>query len=147
MTDQNKNEYLNYFKDLSEPHLGLFVIGGSFSEGIDFQGDLLNGVIIVGVGLPQVNIENELLKEFFDEKYNQGFDYAYTYPGFNKVIQAAGRVIRTENDYGVVILIDKRYKYKKYNNLMPSFWKNKKEIIMKSELKDELEEFWLKYEK
>lgn len=147
MTDQNKNEYLNYFKDLSEPHLGLFVIGGSFSEGIDFQGDLLNGVIIVGVGLPQVNVENELLKEFFDEKYNQGFDYAYTYPGFNKVIQAAGRVIRTENDYGVVILIDKRYKYKKYNNLMPSFWKNKKEIIMKSELKDELEEFWLKYEK
>jgi DNA excision repair protein ERCC-2 len=147
MSDQNKNEYLNYFKDLSESHLGLFVLGGSFSEGVDFQGDLLNGVIIVGVGLPQVNVENELLKEFFDEKYNQGFDYAYTYPGFNKVVQAAGRVIRTVNDYGVVILIDKRYKFKKYQKLMPTFWTNKKEIVMHEELENELEEFWLKYEK
>ena len=146
MTDSDKDIYLSYFEDTSKSHLGLFVMGGSFSEGVDYQGDLLNGVIIVGVGLPQINIENELLKEFFDEKYNQGFDYAYTYPGFNKVVQAAGRVIRTSLDYGVVILIDKRYRFKHYKSLMPAHWTNLEEIVEESNLVNELSEFWKKYE-
>ena len=146
MEEYSKEQMLKEFSNTSSPHLGLFVMGGSFSEGIDYQGDLLNGVIIVGVGLPQVNIENNLLQEFFDEKYNMGFDYAYTYPGFNKVVQAAGRVIRTKDDYGVVILIDKRYKFKKYINLMPPTWTNKKDIVVKAELEKDLKEFWNKYE-
>lgn len=101
------------------------MLGGSFSEGVDFQGDLLNGVVIVGVGLPMVNIENNIIKEYFEEKYGAGFDYAYTYPGFNKVVQAAGRVIRSEYDRGVVILVDERYKYQIYKSLMPDFWSHK----------------------
>ena len=147
MDERQKDEILKEFTNTNKPHLGLFVMGGSFSEGIDYQGDLLNGVIIVGVGLPQVNIENNLLKEFFEEKYNMGFDYAYTYPGFNKVVQAAGRVIRTKDDYGAVILIDKRYKFKKYQALMPQNWSNKKDIVTNSELKEELFDFWQREEK
>lgn len=125
MTDKEKDKILDKFKDTKKAHLGLFVLGGSFSEGIDFEGDLLNGVIIVGVGLPMVNIENNILSNFFEEKYSKGFDYAYTYPGFNKVVQAAGRVIRTEYDRGIVILIDQRYKYRLYQELMPDMWSNR----------------------
>lgn len=125
MKDKEKENILEKFKDTKKAHLGLFVLGGSFSEGIDFEGDLLNGVIIVGVGLPMVNIENNILCNFFEEKYSKGFDYAYTYPGFNKIVQAAGRVIRTEYDRGVVILIDQRYKYRLYQELMPDFWSDR----------------------
>ncbi|UKI50810.1 MAG: hypothetical protein L6U99_05555 [Clostridium sp.] len=106
--------------------VGFFVMGGVFSEGLDYIGDLLKGVIIVGVGLPLICLENDLSKEYFDNLYNDGFDYAYTYPGFNKVVQAAGRVIRSENDYGVVLLLDYRYRYKIYQSLMPTSWNNKK---------------------
>ena len=142
LTQIDRDNLLHEFKDTTRPHLGLFVLGGSFSEGIDYQGDLLNGVIIVGVGLPQVNIENELLKEFFDEKYQSGFDYAYTYPGMSKVIQAAGRVIRTSTDYGCVILIDKRYNYKTYKDLLPEHWTNIDYIKTKDELETSLVNFW-----
>ena len=145
MDEHNKENILKQFSYTNRSHLGLFVMGGSFSEGIDYQGDLLNGVIIVGVGLPQVNIENNLLKEFFEEKYNRGFDYAYTYPGFNKVVQAAGRVIRTEDDYGTVILVDERYKTLKYQKLMPDNWSNKKIITNSLELDDNLIEFWQEF--
>ncbi len=147
MNEYDRENVLEMFKNTYEPHLGLFVLGGSFSEGVDFQGDLLNGVIVVGVALPMINIENNLLQEFFDNKYNKGFDYAYTYPGFTKVIQASGRVIRTFSDYGVVILIDKRYKYRTYTNLMPDSWSNRVIISDKSELEDALETFWSKYER
>ena len=147
MTEFDKESVLKEFSIKGVSHLALCVLGGSFSEGIDYQGDLLNGVVIVGVGLPQVNIENDLLKDFFEEKYNMGFDYAYTYPGFNKVIQAAGRVIRTSEDYGTVILVDKRYKFKKYTSLMPSFWTNKSVLALPKEIEENLKEFWSKYDK
>lgn len=139
---EERNNILSEFCDTQRAHLGLFVLGGSFSEGIDYNGDLLNGVIIVGVGLPQVNIENELVKEFFDDKYSRGFDYAYTYPGFAKIVQAAGRVIRTEDDYGAVILIDKRFKYKKYKDLYPAHWTNIEYIESKESLETTLVDFW-----
>lgn len=141
-TDYEREKILNKFKDTKHPHLGLFVLGGSFSEGIDFAGDLLNGVIIVGVGLPQVNVENNLLKEFFDEKYGLGFDYAYTYPGFNKVVQAAGRVIRTEEDRGVVILVDERYKMNLYQRLMPKEWSQRITLNGDNTLKSNIEFFF-----
>ncbi len=142
LTIEERNNILSEFCDSSRAHLGLFVLGGSFSEGIDYVGDALNGVIIVGVGLPQVNIENELAKEFFEEKYGTGFDYAYTYPGFAKIVQAAGRVIRTDKDYGTVILIDKRFKYKKYKELYPAHWTNIEYISQKQELETTLVDFW-----
>ena len=100
-------------------------MGGVFSEGIDFIGDALSGVIIVGVGLPLVCDENNVLKEYFEEKYpEKGFDYAYVYPGFTKVIQAVGRVIRDESDKGVAILMDNRFMHLRYRELMPPHWKN-----------------------
>ncbi len=146
MNEIDRKNVLEMFKDTYNPHLGLFVLGGSFSEGVDFQGDLLNGVVIVGVALPMVCIENNLLQEFFEKKYDKGFDYAYTYPGFNRVIQAAGRVIRTFSDYGVVILIDKRYKYRTYTSLMPKSWSLRESITERLELKESLADFWSEYE-
>lgn len=147
MNEIDRENVLEIFKNTYEAHLGLFVLGGSFSEGVDFQGDLLNGVVVVGVALPMVNIENNLLSEFFENKYGKGFDYAYTYPGFTKVVQAAGRVIRTFSDYGVVILVDRRYKYKTYTQLMPNSWNERDIISNKKELLDSLEAFWLEYDK
>ena len=146
MSDFERNEIFDKFKDTSKSHLGLFVMGGSFSEGVDFVGDLLNGVIIVGVGLPQINVENNLLKEFFEEKYGQGFDYAYTYPGFNKVVQAAGRVIRTEFDRGSVILLDERYRSWLYKELMPLEWSHRITINNKMLLENNLNKFYRKKE-
>ena len=144
MSDFERDQIFNEFKDTTTPHLGLFVMGGSFSEGVDFVGDLLNGVIIVGVGLPQINVENNLLKEFFEEKYGKGFDYAYTYPGFNKVVQAAGRVIRTEHDRGVVILLDERYKTWLYKSLMPKEWSHYKKLNSTRAIESSLKTFFVK---
>ncbi len=141
-SDYEREKIFNKFKDTAHPHLGLFVLGGSFSEGVDFVGDLLNGVIVVGVGIPQVNVENNLLKEFFDEKYGLGFDYAYTYPGFNKVVQAAGRVIRTEEDRGVVILVDERYKMNLYQRLMPKEWSHRITLNGENMLRTNIEFFF-----
>lgn len=116
-------------------------MGGIFSEGIDYIGDALSGVIIVGVGLPLVCDENNLLRDYFDDIYNEGFNYAYTYPGFTKVIQAVGRVIRDYNDRGVCILMDERFNYKEYIELMPKHWLNKKIINSPYQLKKELKDF------
>ena len=116
-------------------------MGGVFSEGIDYIGDSLSGVIIVGVGLPLICDENNLLKEYFEEIYSNGFNYAYTYPGFTKVIQAVGRVIRDYNDRGVAILMDERFTYNEYLRLMPKHWKNTKIITNTYQLKKELNDF------
>ena len=90
-----------------------------FSEGVDLPGDKLIGAIIVGVGFPKVSIENNIIQEYFD---TNGFDYSYTYPGINKVLQSVGRVIRTETDKGRVLLIDNRYNNPKYRFILPSDW-------------------------
>lgn len=142
MSDNEREDTFNLFQNSTRTQVALFVMGGVFSEGMDYIGDLLSGVIIVGVGLPMVNIENNILKEYFDNKYENGFDYAYTYPGFNKVVQAAGRVIRTENDRGVVILIDERFRYRLYQNLMPQEWNHRVRITTESGIEKELNRFW-----
>ena len=115
-------------------------MGGVFSEGIDFIGDSLNGVIIVGVGLPLFCDENNIVKDYFDTEYQKGFEYAYIYPGFTKVIQAVGRVIRSNTDRGIAILMDERFTYSTYQALMPPHWTNKKVInngyLMKKEIVD-----------
>lgn len=144
LTDDEKDEIINKFSDHSSNKLGLFVMGGAFSEGVDLIGDSLSGVIIVGVGLPMICDENNILKEYFEEIFNEGFDYAYTYPGFTKVIQAVGRLIRTDTDRGAAILIDTRFTYSKYLTLMPPHWNNKKIINNSYQLKKELENFYNK---
>ena len=121
--------------------LGFCVMGGIFSEGIDLKQDSLIGVIVVGTGLPLVCPEREILKQYFDENGENGFDYAYRYPGMNKVLQAAGRVIRTEEDLGIVALLDERFLQNHYTRLFPREWSEYK-IVQESTIGKEVEFFW-----
>ena len=141
MNDNDRNEIIDKFKNTTNTKVGMFVMGGIFSEGIDFIGDALSGVIIVGVGLPLLCDENNILKDYFDTKYEKGFEYAYTYPGITKVIQAVGRVIRDDTDKGVAILMDERFGYNSYFNLYPPHWKNIHFVGNSYELKKEIERF------
>ncbi|MDI6452787.1 helicase C-terminal domain-containing protein [Peloplasma aerotolerans] len=131
------------FKSINHlSQLAFFVMGGMFAEGIDYIGDMLNGVIIVGVGLPMLNETNNQLKKYYQDQFSQGFDYAYTYPGMNKVVQAVGRVIRSDDDYGVAILIDDRFSQAKYKKLFPMEWKKQSVIKNIVQLEKELTTFW-----
>jgi len=122
--------------------LAFFVMGGMFAEGIDYIGDMLNGVIVVGVGLPMINETNNQLKDYYQSKFSKGFDYAYKYPGMNKVIQAVGRVIRTATDYGIAILIDDRFNSYSYRKLFPPEWENYETIRSTNQLDRKLQDFW-----
>src|SRR4029434_880180 len=104
------------------PVLLLAVQGGIFAEGVDYPGDMLIGVIIVGPGLPRVDFEQELIRTYYDDKYTSGFAYAYLYPGMNRVVQCAGRLIRADTDVGISALLDKRFTYSNYTALFPSHW-------------------------
>lgn len=126
MSEAKREEYLAAFqKNPDERMLFFCVLGGLFSEGIDLKGNQLVGVVIVSVGLPQICLERELIKKHFDEE-TEGFDYAYVYPGFNKVLQAAGRLLRQMDDTGVILLLDKRYQMSKYLHLFPQEWHDAK---------------------
>ena len=138
---------LERFKTLqSRSQLAFFVMGGMFAEGIDYVGDMLSGVIVVGVGLPMINEQNNQLKTYYDQTFGKGFDYAYTYPGMNKVIQAVGRVIRRDSDYGIAILIDDRFTTKTYQTLFPPEWKHYQVVKKPKELSKVLHEFWVQFE-
>ncbi|MCR4792561.1 MAG: ATP-dependent DNA helicase [Lachnospiraceae bacterium] len=123
MTEQEKEEFLAHFTGENEGSLiGFCVMGGMFSEGIDLKGDSLIGAICVGPGIPGVDLEHDILKEFYDSTRGSGYEYAYMFPGMNKVLQAAGRVIRTEEDSGIVVLLDKRFLSPGYQKLFPREW-------------------------
>ncbi len=121
----NLNDKINIQIELEQDKslIGFCVMGGIFSEGIDLKNDSLIGAIIIGTGIPQVCLERELIKNYFNEKDGNGYDYAYLYPGMNKVLQAAGRVIRTNEDVGVVALLDERFLFSSYRKLFPREWK------------------------
>lgn len=121
--------------------IGFCVLGGIFSEGIDLKNDSLIGAIIVGTGLPQVCYEREILKDYFDEQGEFGFDYAYRFPGMNKVLQAAGRVIRTADDIGTITLLDERFLQPSYLKLFPREWENF-QIVDRSSVLKTVERFW-----
>ncbi len=121
--------------------LGFCVLGGIFSEGIDLKNDCLIGAVIVGTGLPQVCNEREILKNYFDGAGENGFDYAYRYPGMNKVLQAAGRVIRTAEDVGVVALLDERFLTRSYRQMFPKEW-NEFEAVTADRVAKRVERFW-----
>ncbi len=121
--------------------VGFCVIGGIFSEGIDLKNDSLIGSIIVGTGLPMVCNEREILKWYFDENGENGFDYAYRFPGMNKILQAAGRVIRTSEDEGVIALLDDRFTTNQYRMLFPREWQNVS-ITSTQQIGDRIREFW-----
>jgi Rad3-related DNA helicase len=121
--------------------IGFCVMGGIFSEGIDLKNDSLIGAIIVGTGLPQVGSERELLRKYFDDKGENGFDYAYRYPGMNKVLQSAGRVIRTAEDIGVVALLDERFLSPQYLRMFPREW-SQYEMVDINNISKKVEKFW-----
>ena len=123
MAEVERLAFLDRFDRRQEDTLvGFAVLGGVFGEGIDLRGDRLHGAIIVGPGLPAICFERELLKSHFQKKYGRGFEYAYQFPGFIRVLQAAGRVIRSESDRGLVLLIDQRFGNPGYRSLMPRHW-------------------------
>ncbi len=121
--------------------VGFCVLGGIFSEGIDLKNDRLIGVMVVGTGLPQVCTEREILKEYFNEGGEDGFDYAYRYPGMNKVLQAAGRVIRTAQDVGLIALLDERFLQRSYQRLFPREWE-RFEVVSTTTVAARVEKFW-----
>lgn len=123
MTENEREAFLEAFQpNQTETLLGFAVLGGIFSEGVDLIGDRLNGVVVVGVGLPQLCFERNLIKDHFYKKDKNGYDYAYVYPGMNKVLQAGGRLIRSEMDHGTIVLIDDRFLQRQYQMLLPLEW-------------------------
>ena len=143
MDDEARRQFLEQFTPQPEHSMLAFaVMGGLFSEGIDLVGDRLSGAAIVGVGLPQIDMEGNVLRSYHDSLEEDGFAYAYAYPGFNRVMQAAGRVIRTEDDRGVVLLIDPRFSQWRYQVLFPDHWLPLPRINNETELQNLLQHFW-----
>lgn len=142
MKEAEREAFLQKFETQYDTSFVAFcVMGGIFSEGIDLTNDKLIGAIVVGTGLPQISNEREILKNYFDEVSGNGFDYAFRYPGMNKVLQAAGRVIRTTEDRGVILLLDERFLQSDYQGLYPREWKERK-ICNVNSVESIIEAFW-----
>lgn len=137
MSLPERETFLAGYRSGEPPLLSLCVMGGIFSEGIDLPGDALDGVVIVGVGLPQLNLFQETLRDWYETHFGDGFRYAYQIPGMQKVAQAVGRVIRTENDRGMALLLDDRYHQPSYQALCPAHWR-----IRRGDALRLLSDFW-----
>lgn len=146
MSENEREDFLLKFTEQPEyTTIGLCIMGGIFGEGIDLKNDRLTGTVIVGTGLPMVCTENELFREYFDEVNGMGFNYAYLYPGMNKVLQAAGRVIRTNTDKGVILLLDKRFLRQDYTELFPREW-YPYNVVNKNYMGTCIKNFWKKHD-
>lgn len=142
MDEREREEFLGAFEeDNPEGLVGFCVMGGIFGEGIDLKKDRLIGAMVVGTGLPQICNEREILKNYYDSREMDGFDYAYRYPGMNKVLQSAGRVIRTQEDEGVILLLDDRFLQWEYLQMFPVEWSDYDVCTLRS-LEDKLQNFW-----
>ena len=141
MNEREKEEFLEEFSASEGTLVGFCVMGGIFSEGIDLMGEKLIGAIIIGTGLPQIGTEREILRQYYDKKGVNGFDYAYRYPGMNKVLQSAGRVIRTQEDTGIILLLDERFAGKDYRNLFPAEWSDRGNCTLNT-VEEQLGSFW-----
>jgi len=128
MPEAERESFLAAFDGSAEQALvGFAVMGGIFSESIDLVGDKLQGVVVVGVGMPQIGLERNLIRAHYDREHHNGFDFAYVYPGINKVLQAGGRLIRSERDRGTLLLVDDRYIEERYSRLLPEEWQRSTE--------------------
>jgi DNA excision repair protein ERCC-2 len=142
MSEAEREAFLAAFAaDHPETLVGFAVMGGIFGEGIDLAGERLIGAIIVGVGLPQLCLERDLIRGRFQQTTGSGFDYAYTYPGMNRVLQATGRVIRSETDRGVILLLDTRFAERRYRRLFPTWWRPRR-VHDTAQLGQALRQFW-----
>lgn len=129
MSEEEREAFLDAFQaDAEDPLIGFAVMGGIFSEGIDLKGERLSSVVVIGVGLPQLSFENDIIKDYFDRTGKRGYDYAYVYPGMNKVLQAGGRLIRSEQDSGTLTLVDDRFLNRQYGMLLPEEWRHYRRI-------------------
>ena len=145
MTEPERDHFLAAFSvEHGETLVGFAVLGGVFGEGIDLVGERLIGAVIVGVGLPQLCVERDLIRDYFQQQNSAGFEYAYTFPGMNRVLQALGRVIRSESDRGVVLLIDARFNEVRYRRLFPTWW-NYLRVRLTSALGEAVLEFWSRW--
>ncbi|MFT7138039.1 MAG: DNA excision repair protein ERCC-2, partial [Sulfitobacter sp.] len=140
MNDDARTNFLAEFDDTERPILGFAVMGGVFGEGVDLKGSRLIGAIVVGVGLPQIGMERNTIRDYFEHS-GKGFEFAYQYPGINRVLQTAGRVIRSESDRGIVCLIDHRFNETGYRNLLPPHWRVQ-QARHQNHLGQLLTEFW-----
>ena len=142
MNEEAREIFLETFEEVREGSLvGFCVMGGIFSEGIDLAEEKLIGAFIIGTGLPQVCSERAILKDYFDKDGGQGFDYAYLYPGMNKVLQAAGRVIRTEEDRGVILLLDERFRERRCREIFPREWEDCGACVLE-DVEEKVKAFW-----
>ena len=142
MTEFAKQAFLEKFRERPNTTiLGFCVLGGAFSEGIDLKDDRLIGAIVVGTGLPKISNERELLRDYFEQRRGCGFDYAYLFAGMNKVLQAGGRVIRTEKDRGIIALLDERFLYGQYRNLFPREWASPVKANIYN-IEEKINQFW-----
>ncbi|HEX5397477.1 MAG TPA: ATP-dependent DNA helicase [Verrucomicrobiae bacterium] len=142
MTEPERDAFLAAFSvEHGETLVGFAVLGGIFGEGIDLVGERLIGAVIVGVGLPQLCVERDLIRDYFQQQNAAGFEYAYTFPGMNRVLQAIGRVIRSETDHGVVLLIDARFNETRYRRLFPAWWKYLR-VRQTDGLRQAINNFW-----
>ncbi|WP_425514351.1 ATP-dependent DNA helicase [Clostridium mobile] len=143
MNEKEREEFLNKFQQNPERTMIAFtVLGGVFSEGIDLKGERLSGAIIIGVGLPQICFERDIIMNYFNASNGNGYEYSYVYPGMNKVLQAGGRVIRTEEDRGAILLIDDRFITKTYKYLFPREWRDNIVVYSPKDLEKILLNFW-----
>ncbi len=144
MREREREEFLQAFDNDEDDTLVAFcIMGGIFGEGIDLKAQKLIGAIVVGAGLPQISSERDILKNYYDRQEGRGFDYAFRYPGINKVLQAAGRVIRTTEDYGVILLLDDRFLQRDYDNLYPREWDDRRSCRL-SDVEELIRDFWKK---
>jgi len=143
MTEVMREDFIDSFQENPQKTLVAFcVLGGIFSEGIDLQGSRLIGTIIVSVGLPQLSVQQNIIRDYFDRKNGMGYEYAYMYPGMNKVLQAAGRVIRSENDMGAVLLVDERFGHNNYKQIFPKHWNHCITARHVEDIQNNLNNFW-----
>ena len=143
MTKKEKEDFLLQFKSEDKSYLiGFCVMGGIYSEGVDLAGDSLIGAVVVGIGMPNLSYEREAIQSYYDEKYEEGKQFAYLYPGLNRVLQAAGRVIRREDDRGVIVLIDDRFADPLYKKTVPTLWRGMKFIKDAASLNENIKRFW-----
>ena len=144
MTKKEKDEFIGEFTKNEGTYLVAFcVMGGIYSEGIDLAGDSLIGAVIVGIGMPALSVEREAIAAYYDEKCDEGKQYAYIYPGMNRVFQAAGRVIRREGDRGVIVLIDDRFRDPIYKKSIPDLWADMAFSDDPKSLRERLDKFWI----
>ena len=146
MSEMDRNAVINDLKRTDQPHVLLAVMGGVFAEGVDYSGDMAIGVIIISPALPMVSFERELLRQYYEEKQNAGMEYAYIYPGMNKVIQSVGRLIRSATDRGIVVLIGERFATEQFNSVLPEYWFERPgDIEITEDYIPAIREFWARF--